>query len=87
MRVAANVGSGRAELITLVNPCHLDGFEDFFIATIGCTSKLGQLKHPVAQIGKSQVHIISLRMMLFERDCNVTDVVPVHRCSLVFVVT
>jgi hypothetical protein len=71
-------------LITLINPRHLNRFEDFFVTAIGRTNKPWQGKNPISQVGEAKVNIIRRWVMLLERDCNIAYFMPIHRITLFY---
>src|SRR5574343_745987 len=61
-----------------VDPGLLDGFEDLLAAVLGIVVEIGQGHDPVAQIDKSDLQRVLVRMGIAQFDGDVVDVGPFH---------
>src|SRR5689334_961583 len=73
---ALPVADSVIELIAFINPCHLDGFEDFFIAAVRRIVKTGQTDDPLAQIGEAHIDVIGVGMHFLEPDGDLLYINP-----------
>src|SRR5208283_143009 len=65
-----------------VDPRHLNGFQDLFVATPGIVLKSGQAHHPLVQISEANLLRIDLLVSIEHSLGDLTGVGPLHGCSL-----
>src|SRR5207237_8545302 len=65
-------------IAVLIEPGHLDGFEQFLVARLGIIRELRQLRDVAVQVREAHGERIGLRKLLAERDADVLGVLPRH---------
>lgn len=71
--------STAAKLVPLVNPSHLNGFEDSLVTSIRRAREIRDGHHPRTQVSEPQVHVVGAGVYFLEGDCNFSNVVPIHK--------
>src|SRR5258708_27415349 len=64
--------------VALLEPCRLDGLEDFLIGLGGIIGEARQLLDPLPEIGEAQIDDIRVGMALLQLDGDIVDVGPAH---------
>src|SRR5688572_4347459 len=62
----------------LIEPGHLDGFEDLLVGRLGVVGEARQLRHVTMQVREPHRERVELRERLAQRDPDVLRVPPLH---------
>jgi hypothetical protein len=66
------------ELVPLVEPSHLDGFQNLFIRTFGVIIEPWQFTDPFVQVGEAQIDGVHVGVGFFQDNGDVENIGPLH---------
>src|SRR5438105_1403021 len=79
--VSALRSRGETSIIALVEPGHLDGFQNLLAGFVRIVGEAGELADPAVQVGEADGERIHVGKLFVEGDGDLAGVCPLHEAS------